>query len=34
MLNYNHIEFDDTITVGGERVNDEDVILTRFEAVF
>lgn len=31
MLNYNHIEFDDPISVDNETVDDEDVILTRFE---
>jgi len=34
MLNYYHIKFDDTITVSGKQINDENVILSRFEIVF
>ena len=31
MVNYNHVKFNDPITVGGEQIDAEDVILTRFE---
>lgn len=31
MLNYNHVDFNDTITVDGQQIDSEDVILTRFE---
>ncbi|MBK5100599.1 MAG: hypothetical protein JJE15_06345, partial [Desulfobacteraceae bacterium] len=34
MLNYSHITFDDPVTVNGEGIDDEDVVLTRFELVF
>ena len=34
MLNYYHMKFDDAITVSGEQIDDEDVILTRFQMVF
>ena len=34
MLNYCHMMFDDEITVGSKRIDDEDVILTRFQVVF
>jgi phosphate-selective porin OprO/OprP len=34
MLNYYHMKFDDSITVDTEKIDDEDVILTRFELVF
>ncbi len=34
MLNYYHLEFDDAITVKGEQIDYEDVILTRFQIVF
>jgi len=34
MLNYYHMMFDDDITVSGKRIDDEDVILTRFQVVF
>jgi hypothetical protein len=34
MLNYYHIKFDDSIVVSGERVEDENVILSRFQIVF
>ncbi len=31
MLNYYHMKFDDNIIVSGNRIHDENVILTRFE---
>jgi phosphate-selective porin OprO/OprP len=34
MLNYYHMEFDDAITVSGKQIDDEDVILTRFQMGF
>jgi len=34
MLNYYHMMFDDDITVSGKQIDDEDVILTRFQIVF
>ena len=34
MLNYSHITFDDPVTVNGEGIDDEDVVLTRFQLVF
>ena len=34
MLNYYHMKFDDAITVSGQQIDDEDVILTRFQMVF
>ena len=34
MLNYYHIKFDDSIAVSGERIDNEDAVLTRFELVF
>ncbi|MBW2368673.1 MAG: porin, partial [Deltaproteobacteria bacterium] len=34
MLNYYHMGFDDTITVSGKQIDDEDAIHTRFQIVF
>jgi phosphate-selective porin OprO/OprP len=34
MLNYYHVKFEDDILVSGQRIDDEDVILTRLQAVF
>jgi phosphate-selective porin OprO/OprP len=34
MLNYYHMEFDDPVMVSSEQIGDEDVILTRLQAVF
>ncbi len=34
LLNYYHMKFDNAITVSSKQIDDEDVILTRFQVVF